>query len=85
MVAQLTQTKKLTPEEYLTIEVTLPDRHEYRNEEMTIMPGGKPNHNDIGGNFTSRLKQHFVNNLIEPSMRISGFGFRRFKSIPIPM
>ena len=56
MVAQLTQTKKLTPEEYLTIEVPLPDRHEYRNGEMTIMPGGKPNHNKIGGNFYIALR-----------------------------
>jgi Uma2 family endonuclease len=56
MVAQLIKTKTLTPEEYLTIEVTSPDRHEYRNGEMTIMPGGKPNHNDIGGNFYIALK-----------------------------
>ena len=56
MVAQLTQTKQLTSEEYLTIEVGSIDRHEYRNGEMTIMPGGKPNHNDIGGNFYIALK-----------------------------
>ncbi len=56
MVAQLTKTTKLTPEEYLTIEVASTDRHEYRNGEMMIMPGGKPNHNDIGGNFYIALK-----------------------------
>ncbi len=56
MVAQLIKTTQLTPEEYLTIEVASPDRHEYRNGEMTVMPGGKPNHNDIGGNFYIALK-----------------------------
>ena len=56
MVAQLIKPTKLTPEEYLTIEVVSPDRHEYRNGEMTLMTGGKPNHNDIAGNFYIALK-----------------------------
>ncbi len=56
MVAQLIKPKTLTPEEYLAIEVESPDRHEYRNGEMIAMTGGKPNHNDIGGNFYIALK-----------------------------
>ncbi len=56
MVAQLIKPKTLTPEEYLAIEVESPDRHEYRNGEMIVMTGGKPNHNKIGGSFYIALR-----------------------------
>lgn len=56
MVAQITKPKTLTPDEYLAIEVEAVDRHEYINGEMIVMTGGKPNHNDIAGNFYIGLK-----------------------------
>jgi len=43
--------KNYSPEEYLTLEEKATDKHEYRNGEIVIMPGGTTNHNQIALNF----------------------------------
>lgn len=40
-----------TPEEYLTLEEKATEKHEYRDGEIALMPGGTTNHNQIVGNF----------------------------------
>jgi Uma2 family endonuclease len=40
-----------TPEEYLTLEEKAAEKHEYRDGEIALMPGGTTNHNQIAGNF----------------------------------
>jgi len=40
-----------TPEEYLTLEEKATEKHEYRDGEIALMPGGTTNHNQIAGNF----------------------------------
>ncbi len=40
-----------TPEEYLTLEEKATEKHEYRDGEIALMPGGTINHNQIAGNF----------------------------------
>jgi Uma2 family endonuclease len=51
----------ITLEEYLTLEQTSDERHEYYNGEMFAMAGGSPNHADIAANLVreigNRLKQ----------------------------
>lgn len=54
MTATLTQ-KTYTVDEYLTQEISSPDRHEYRNGEIILMTGGTPNHNRITGNLFAFL------------------------------
>jgi Uma2 family endonuclease len=46
-----------TPAEYLELEVTSPERHEYINGEMILMTGGTPSHNRISGNLYIALIQ----------------------------
>ncbi|MEM9220543.1 MAG: Uma2 family endonuclease [Cyanobacteria bacterium P01_F01_bin.150] len=50
MVAQ-TQEKWCTVNEYLEIELTSEERHEYRNGAIIPMPGRTPTHNFISGNL----------------------------------
>ena len=50
MVIQ-TETSYYTPEEYLTLEEKAVDKHEYRDGEIILMPGGTTNHNQIALNF----------------------------------
>jgi len=50
-----TEKKYYTPEEYLTLEEKATDKHEYRDGEIVIMPGGTTNHNQIAGNFYKRF------------------------------
>lgn len=40
-----------TPEEYLTLEEKATEKHEYRDGEIALMPGGTTNHNQIVRNF----------------------------------
>lgn len=47
--------KYYTPEEYLTLEEKATDKHEYRDGEIVVMPGGTTNHNQIAGNFYKRF------------------------------
>lgn len=50
-----TEKKYYTPEEYLTLEEKATEKHEYRDGEIVIMPGGTTNHNQIAGNFYKRF------------------------------
>ncbi|MDB9394469.1 Uma2 family endonuclease [Microcystis aeruginosa] len=50
-----TEKKYYTPEEYLTLEEKATDKHEYRDGEIVVMPGGTTNHNQIAGNFYKRF------------------------------
>lgn len=55
MIAQ-PKPKTYTPEEYLEFEVNSEEKHEYVSEEIRLMTGGTPNHNDIAGNLYISLK-----------------------------
>ena len=50
-----TETKYYTPEEYLALEETSEDKHEYRQGEIIPMVGATTNHNQIAGNFYRRF------------------------------
>jgi Uma2 family endonuclease len=50
---------RLTPEEYLELEVTAEFRSEYRNGEIIPMPGGTANHNRLAGNLYSDFNAQF--------------------------
>jgi Uma2 family endonuclease len=50
---------RLTPEEYLELEVTAEFRSEYRNGEVIPMPGGTFNHNRLAGNLYSDFNAQF--------------------------
>ena len=54
MVIQ-THKKSYTPEEYLRLEEEAVDRHEYRDGEIIIMPGGTTNHNQVALNFCRKF------------------------------
>jgi Uma2 family endonuclease len=43
--------RSYTLEEYLQIEETAEDRHEYRDGKIVLMTGGTTNHSQIAGNF----------------------------------
>ncbi|MEM9219289.1 MAG: Uma2 family endonuclease [Cyanobacteria bacterium P01_F01_bin.150] len=60
MVAQI-QEKRYTADEYLELELTSEERHEYRNGVIIPMTGGTPNHNDIAGNLYIFLKSSLRN------------------------
>ncbi|AFZ29154.1 protein of unknown function DUF820 [Gloeocapsa sp. PCC 7428] len=55
-MTQALEQRTYTDEEYLNIEVTSEERHEYVNGEIRLMTGGTPNHNDIAGNLYVLLK-----------------------------
>lgn len=55
MIMQAEDKKIYTPEEYLEFEINSEERHEYINEEIVLMAGGTPNHNQLGGNFYAAL------------------------------
>lgn len=55
MIMQVEEKKQYTPEEYLELEATAEERHEYIDGEMILMPGGLPNHNTIAGNFYAAI------------------------------
>ena len=50
MVAQI-QEKRYTADEYLDLELTAEERHEYRKGLIIPMPRGTPPHNFISGNI----------------------------------
>jgi len=50
-----TEKKYYTLEEYLTLEEKATDKHEYRDGEILIMPGGTTNHNQIALNFCRKF------------------------------
>ncbi|WP_424094379.1 Uma2 family endonuclease [Moorena producens] len=54
MVIQ-TEKRYYTPEEYLTLEEKAIDKHEYRDGEIILMPGGTTNHNQIALNFCRKF------------------------------
>ncbi|NEQ08966.1 MAG: Uma2 family endonuclease [Moorea sp. SIO4E2] len=54
MVIQ-TEKRYYTPEEYLTLEEEAIDKHEYRDGEIILMPGGTTNHNQIALNFCRKF------------------------------
>ncbi|NEO42655.1 MAG: Uma2 family endonuclease [Moorea sp. SIO4A3] len=60
MVIQ-TEKRYYTPEEYLTLEEEAIDKHEYRDGEIILMPGGTTNHNQIAGNFYKRFPLNIQN------------------------
>lgn len=55
MTIQAELKKIYTPEEYLELEVNSKERHEYINEEIVLMAGGTPNHNQIALNLSGTL------------------------------
>lgn len=55
MVMQVSEKKNYTTAEYLEREVQAEERHEYRNGEIILIPGGMPNHNQITLNLASTL------------------------------
>lgn len=55
MIMQAEDKKIYTPEEYLEFEVNSEERHEYINEEIVLMAGGTPNHNQIALNLSGTL------------------------------
>ena len=44
-----------TSEEYLKLEETSTEKHEYRNGEIILMTGGTTNHNKLAGKFYANL------------------------------
>ncbi len=55
MTIQAEHKKKYTPKEYLELEVNSKERHEYINEEIVLIAGGTPNHNQIALNLSGTL------------------------------
>ncbi|MEM9945417.1 MAG: Uma2 family endonuclease [Cyanobacteria bacterium P01_D01_bin.36] len=53
--------KSYTAEEYLALEVEADDRHEYRNGEIVLMPGGTPAHNALTNALSSILWYELLN------------------------
>ncbi|MDJ0662048.1 MAG: Uma2 family endonuclease [Crocosphaera sp.] len=52
----VTSNKRLyTPQEYLKLEETSTEKHEYRNGEIILMTGGTTNHNKLAGTFYANL------------------------------
>jgi Uma2 family endonuclease len=58
-----TEKKYYTPEEYLTLEEKATDKHEYRDGEIVIMPGGTTNHNQIGSSGLGMVRYGGINRL----------------------
>lgn len=65
MIMQTEKQKIYTPQEYLDLEIEAKERHEYRNGEIIVMPGGTPNHNRITGNFYAALNFAFKGQLYD--------------------
>jgi Uma2 family endonuclease len=55
MVMQAEEQKIYSPEEYLALEISSSDRHEYVDGEIILMPGGMPNYNQIALNLSGTL------------------------------
>jgi Uma2 family endonuclease len=55
-VSQTSAKSDYTPEEYLELEETAQEKHEYRNGSIVAMTGGTTNHNEIAGNLYNSLK-----------------------------
>jgi Uma2 family endonuclease len=53
--ATIGETRNYTPEEYLEMEISAEERHEYRNGEIIVMAGGLPNHNRVAGNISAQI------------------------------
>lgn len=53
MVAEV---KFYTPEDYLQLEESTEERHEYRDGDIIPMTGGTTNHNELAGNLYANLK-----------------------------
>jgi len=60
MNVQPQEKREITSEEYLELERTSEDRHEYFNGEIFAMVGAKPEHNLINTNIVSELRSSFV-------------------------
>ncbi|MEG4394893.1 Uma2 family endonuclease [Microcoleus sp. BROC3] len=50
------ETKTYTAEEYLELEISSQERHEFINGEIVLMAGGAPDHNEITTNLVVALK-----------------------------
>ena len=59
MIAQVKEIHTYSPEEYLELEISSVDKHEYIDGEIRLMPGGMPNHNRIIGNLSAALNFAF--------------------------
>ncbi|HEY9735689.1 MAG TPA: Uma2 family endonuclease [Trichocoleus sp.] len=55
-MSQATEQRIYTAEEYLELEGSSKERHEYVNGEIKLMTGGTPDHNEIAGNLLVALK-----------------------------
>jgi Uma2 family endonuclease len=55
MIVQLQETRTYSPEEYLALEISSEEKHEYIDGEIRLMPGGTPNHNQAIGNLYAAL------------------------------
>ncbi|MEM6838800.1 MAG: Uma2 family endonuclease [Cyanobacteria bacterium P01_C01_bin.120] len=55
-MVQTADAKIYTAQEYLELEVSSPERHEYVDGEIRLMTGGTPDHNTIAGNLLTALK-----------------------------
>jgi Uma2 family endonuclease len=55
MIVQLQETRTYSPEEYLALEISSEEKHEYIDGEIILMPGGTPNHNQAIGNLYAAL------------------------------
>lgn len=61
MIAAKDKTPHLTPEEYLTWELTQLEKHEYINGQVYAMSGGSINHGRIAIRFTAMFDSHLEN------------------------
>ena len=55
-MTQALDQRTYTREEYLEFEIASQERHEYVDEEIRLMTGGTPDHNDITSNLVVALK-----------------------------
>ena len=62
-----TQPNFITLEEYLALEQTADERHEYFNGEMFAMAGGSPEHADIAANLVRE-----IGNRLQQGCRVRG-------------
>ncbi len=55
-MTQALEQRTYTREEYLELEISSEERHEYGDGEIKLMTGGTPDHNDITSNLVVALK-----------------------------
>jgi Uma2 family endonuclease len=81
-------TRRFTLEEYLALEETSVERHEFYNGEIFAMAGGSPRHNRIASNCFAALHSKLLGGPCEPfpsdqRIRISKIGISTYANVSV--